>query len=100
VRFVDWSGAVGGLAEDECGRPDYGAGGDPERHRGDQSAERCGDENAGGDGRTGERERGAGEGKRDNGDGEDSSDAGDDQQRPRESPLSMLKALKSPAKSN
>ena len=36
------------------------AGGDPERHRGDQSAERCADENAAGARRTGERERGAG----------------------------------------
>jgi hypothetical protein len=40
MRFVDWSVGVGGLAEDECGHPDHDAGGDPERHRGDQSAER------------------------------------------------------------
>jgi hypothetical protein len=88
------------VAEYEDGRSNNDGSGDPERHCGDETRERCRDQDRTRTARADECEDRAREGKCDDGDGENAADGSDYQQRGGESPLSMLNALKKPAKSS
>ena len=92
--------AVDRLAEQDRCRPDHDPGGDPERHRGNESRECGGDQDVAGGGRAGEREADADEGEAEHGDGEDPPTPAITRSACGESPLSMLNALKRPAKSS
>src|SRR5436190_20872640 len=83
MRFFDLSVAVGGLSEDECGRPDHDAGAALALTGAPSARSILIGASLGGLVTAMPLWIPAGEGKRDNGDGEDSSDAGDDHQRPR-----------------
>jgi hypothetical protein len=88
------------LTEQDRGSTDDDPRRNPERHRGNESSQRCCDEERLGGSSACKGEPSSSKGEREDRDREETSDAGHDKRARGESPLSILNALTRPAKSN